>query len=166
MTLYDYQIDSLVIHITGAQGYITIRGGYQSRPDKMPRSEKEKMFREEFLGKVIMQHRCTIENMEDIILVYNDRNNSLAAFCDKPIIIQNNALKYRINYFLDQFTSSEDSAFMSGTFYFSEIPYPHTKVSCRSEKEYLPRFTYAFYQVIMGKPAERRRIYNEYCGFR
>ncbi len=96
------------------------------------------MFREEFLGKDYNATRCRIVNMEDIVLVYNDRNKSLSAYCNEPIIIENNALKYRINYFLDQFTSSEDSAFMGGTYYFSEIPYSHTRlISDRRKNTYL-----------------------------
>ena len=145
MTLFDYQIDSMIFIWLEPKVYdiaaVIIRADKMpasDRTDNMPRSVKEKMFREEFLGKDYNASRCRILNMEDIVLVYNDRNKSLNAFCDKPIIIENNALKYRINYFLDQFTSSEDSAFMSGTYYFREIPYSHTRlISDRRMNTYL-----------------------------
>jgi hypothetical protein len=125
-TLNEYQPDSMI--------YIWLEPKIYDidaviiRPDEMPRSQKEKMFREEFLGKDYNATRCRILNLEDIILVHNDRNNSLSAFCDKPIIIENNALKYRIIYFLDQFICSKDSAFIGGTYYFNEIPYSHTRL--------------------------------------
>lgn len=136
MTLYDYKKDSLMFILLEPRIYNI--GEVIIRPDDMPRSAKEKIFREVFLGKSYNASRCTIENMEDIALVYNDRNNSLAAYCEKPIIIQNNALKYTIRYFLDQFISSEDSSFMSGTFYFTEIPYRHTRlVTDRRKNTYL-----------------------------
>ena len=136
MTLYDYQIDSMLLIWLEPKVYNI--AAVIIRPDKMPRPKKEKIFRKEFLGKDYNATRCRILNMEDIILCYNDRNNSLSAFCDKPIIIENNALKYRINYFLDHFTSSKDSAFMSGTYYFSEIPYSHTRlISERRKNTYL-----------------------------
>lgn len=132
MTLYDYQIDSMVYIFLEPKVYDI--GAVIIRPDKMPRVQKEKMFREEFLGKDYNATRCKIENMEDIILVYNNSNKSLNAFCDKPIILENNALKYRIYYFLDQFTSSKDSAFMGGTYYFSEIPHRHKKIIAERRK--------------------------------
>ena len=132
MTLYDYPIDSFVYIFLDPKVYNI--AAVIIKPDNMPRSEKEKMFSEEFLGKDYNAGRCQIVNMEDIVLVYNDRNKSLNAFCDKPIIIDNNALKYRISYFLDQFTCSEDSAFISGTYYFSEIPYSHTKTIAERRK--------------------------------
>jgi hypothetical protein len=141
MTLYDYQIDSMIFIWLEPKVYdiaaVIIRADKipgSDRPDSMPRSKKERIFREEFLGKDYNASRCRIVNMEDIVLVHNDHNNSLNAFCDKPIIIDNNALKYRINYFLDQFTCSEDSAFISGTYYFSEIPYSHTKTIAERRK--------------------------------
>ena len=145
MTLYDYQIDSMIFIWLEPKVYniaaVIIRADKipgSDKPDSMPRSKKEKMFREEFLGKDYNASRCRIANMEDIVLVYNDRNKSLSAYCDKPIIIENNALKYRISYFLDQFTSSQDSAFMSGTYYFREIPYSHTRlISDRRKNTYL-----------------------------
>ena len=145
MTLYDYQIDSMIFIWLEPKVYniaaVIIRADKMpesDRPDTMPRYKKEKIFREEFLGKDHNATRCRIVNMEDIILVYNDRNNSLSAYCDKPIIIENNALKYRINYFLDQFTCSKDSAFMGGTYYFSEIPYSRTRlISDRRKTAYL-----------------------------
>jgi hypothetical protein len=136
MTLFEYQIDSLVFISLEPKVYdipeVIIK------PDKMPRAQKEKMFREEFLGKDNNATRCKIENMKDIILVYNDRNKSLTAYCDKPVIINNNALKYRIYYFLDQFKSSKDSAFMGGTCYFNEIPHRNKKaVAVRRNDAYL-----------------------------
>jgi hypothetical protein len=136
MTLDNYHTDSLIFIYLEPKVY-TI-AAVIIRPDKMPRSKKERIFREEFLGKDYNATRCKIINMEDIILVYNDRSNSLSAFCDKPIIIENNALKYRINYFLDQFTSSKDSSFMGGTYYFHEIPYSNTRlISKRRMNAYL-----------------------------
>jgi hypothetical protein len=125
MTLYDYPIDSTIFIILEPKVYDI--AAVIIRPDTMQRSKKEKMFREEFLGKDYNATRCRIVNMKDIILIYNSTNKSLVAYCDKPILIENNALKYKISYFLDQFISSEDSAFISGTYYFSEIPYTHEK---------------------------------------
>jgi hypothetical protein len=132
MTLYEYQIDSIVYIFLDPKIYDI--AAVFIRPDKMPRSKKEKIFREEFLGTDYNASRCKIENMEDITLVFNDRYKSLNAFCDKPIIIINNALKYRISYFLDQFTCSEDSAFMGGTYYFNEIPYRNKKTIAERRK--------------------------------
>ena len=144
MTLNDYQTDSLVYLFLDPKVYdiaaVIIRPDKSPVPetDIMPRSRKEKIFREEFLGKDYNASRCRIENMEDIVLIYKSSNHSLSAFCDKPIIIENNALKYRIYYFLDQFISSKDSAFMGGTYYFKEIPYSHTRlISDRRKNTYL-----------------------------
>lgn len=136
MTLYDCPIDSVVFILLDPKVYNIAE--VIIRPDLKSRYEKEKMFTVEFLGKDFNATRCKIENIEDIILVYNESNNSLNAFCDKPIIIKNNALKYKINYYLDQFTSSHESVFMSGTYYFSEIPHRFKKaVTDRRKDTYL-----------------------------
>jgi hypothetical protein len=135
-TLYLYQINSLIVLWLEPKVYDI--NEVIIRPDEMRRSQKEKMFKEEFLGRDYNASRCRIQNMEDIILVYNNADKSLSAFCDKPIIINNNELKYRIYYFLDQFRSSKDSSFISGTYYFREIHYSHTRlISERRKNTYL-----------------------------
>jgi hypothetical protein len=62
-----------------------------------------KTFTEFFLGQTPNSNHCTIENPDDISL-WRERNDEiLAAAADKPIIVKNEALGYRVHYLLDQF---------------------------------------------------------------
>ncbi len=91
-----------------------------SLPDGLSREEKETMFKRAFLGTSYNAEKCTIENISDITLTYKKKSRTLEAFCDKPILIRNPALGYKITYYLDQFFSSDSSASYEGHHYFED----------------------------------------------
>lgn len=62
-----------------------------------------KLFRNQFLGSGYNGQNCVIMNEADISFKYNASRDTLKAFASKPITIVNNALGYKINYFLDKF---------------------------------------------------------------
>lgn len=69
----------------------------------MTRAEKLKLFREEFLGKTKAGKSCKILNEDDILLRYNSKDKELTASSEKPIIIENVFLGYKITYNLVAF---------------------------------------------------------------
>lgn len=87
-------------------------------PDEMPRELKERIFKNQFLGRSDNALSCKVQNMEDIRLVYFKSSNTLEGFCEKPIIIQNEALGYKINYYLEKFESRPKSIGYQGNFFF------------------------------------------------
>jgi len=87
-------------------------------PDEMPRELKERIFKNQFLGWSDNSMSCQIQNIEDIRLVYFKSSNTLEGYCDKPIIIWNKALGYKITYYLEKFESRRESLIYQGNFYF------------------------------------------------
>jgi hypothetical protein len=71
--------------------------------DGFSRQEKIKLFREQFLGTTTFGKKATIENEDDLYFEYNKKSNTLTAFSEKPLIINNNALGYTIRYELLNF---------------------------------------------------------------
>jgi hypothetical protein len=100
-------------------------------PDEMPRELKERIFKNQFLGRSDNALSCKVQNMEDIRLVYFKSSKTLEGFCDKPIIIQNTALGYKINYYLERFESKSKSIVYQGNFFFEN----DTSVSKRKFKK-------------------------------
>ena len=60
-------------------------------------------FIESFLGRSSFSKLCIIENPEDVIVYFDKETNRLEVFAQKPIIIKNEALGYRISYWLELF---------------------------------------------------------------
>lgn len=61
------------------------------------------VFKEELLGKSENARNCVIENPEVIKFSYDRDQNTLKAYTSDPIQIRNEALGYRITYFLESF---------------------------------------------------------------
>ena len=73
------------------------------RADQFTREQKIKAFREQFLGTTRAGLSCTIENEDDIELTVNTQTQRLFAFSDKPIVVVNNYLGYKISFILIDF---------------------------------------------------------------
>jgi len=67
------------------------------------RNENLILFRNVFLGETSTARKCRIINEEDITFNYYSNDDTLRAFTSKPILIENNALGYKITYYLDKF---------------------------------------------------------------
>jgi hypothetical protein len=61
-------------------------------------------FLENFIGKSINSHQCTIKNKAVVKFYFNKRRNRLKILADVPIEIENKALGYTIRIALDSFT--------------------------------------------------------------
>jgi hypothetical protein len=81
-----------------------------------------KLFRNQFLGSGYNGQNCIILNEGDITFNHGTSHDTLKAFASKPLSIVNNALGYKITYFLDRFEYSwkSKSFLYMGNAYFTE----------------------------------------------
>lgn len=73
------------------------------REDTTDRVRNFNIFKKYFLGETINSKRCRIINPEAIHLFFDTKANVLVAHAKGPIQIENSALGYHINYYLDLF---------------------------------------------------------------
>ncbi|NNT72385.1 carboxypeptidase-like regulatory domain-containing protein [Flavobacterium sp. IMCC34852] len=73
------------------------------KKDKFSRKEKMAIFKEHFLGKTAFGLKTIIENEDDIVLEYDEETFMLKAYANKPLVIVNPSLGYKINYELVDF---------------------------------------------------------------
>lgn len=76
--------------------------------DTWTREKKLREFRKQFLGQTKAGESCFILNEDDIYLNFDERNETLTASSDTPIIIRNNLLGYEITYNLQEFQAKYD----------------------------------------------------------
>lgn len=70
---------------------------------RFSRKQKLKLFREQFLGQTAVGRKAKIENEDDLYFDYDESTNTFKAYSDKPLIINNALLGYKINYELVDF---------------------------------------------------------------
>ena len=68
------------------------------------RKQMLKAFRYFFLGKTPNGKKATILNEKDISLYFDTKTNTLSAFADKPIVIENKNLGYKVQFHLEAFS--------------------------------------------------------------
>jgi hypothetical protein len=95
-----------------------------------------RLFKQQFLGKTFNALECDINNIQDIILLYDSNSKTLKAFSSKPILIDNNGLGYKITYYLDKFEYCEtnQSLMLIGNYIFKENLTTDKKQNERFEK--------------------------------
>ena len=74
-----------------------------SADDGMSRVEKLKQFRREFLGNTENGRACKILNESDLILRFNSKENQLTASAKKPVLVENDNLKYLVSFDIQDF---------------------------------------------------------------
>jgi hypothetical protein len=86
------------------------------------RKAKLRLFRDQFLGAGYNGQNCVIMNEGDLTFKEDNSHDTLKAFTSKPVLIVNNALGYKITYYLDRFEyyRKSNSFLYKGSAYFSE----------------------------------------------
>ncbi|MEQ9008385.1 MAG: hypothetical protein RLP12_10905, partial [Ekhidna sp.] len=79
------------------------------------------IFRREILSQSNNAEQCVIENPEVINFSFDNSDESLIAFAQQPIQIRNDALGYRINYFLESFIKNKNDLRFRGKMRFSNL---------------------------------------------
>lgn len=87
------------------------------------RAERLRTFRESFLGTSENARKCRILNPEVIRFDYDASRHILMATADDFLVIENNALGYRVYYLLEYFERNEEASFVHfyGYPYFEEM---------------------------------------------
>ena len=65
-------------------------------------------FKEEVLGSSANAQLCVIENPEVIKFFFDENDGQLTAYANEAIVIRNDALGYRIDYYLESFKKESD----------------------------------------------------------
>ena len=105
----------------------------KSKSLKALRQKNMRLFKKEFLGFSHNALYCKILNEKDITFNYFADKVVLKAFASKPILIENNALGYKVTYYLDRFEyyRKNGEILLSGNIVFKE-----NKATEEHQKEY------------------------------
>ncbi|MBE9584457.1 carboxypeptidase-like regulatory domain-containing protein [Mucilaginibacter sp. JRF] len=92
--------------------------------NKKDREENYKMFQKVFLGGSVNAKKCRILNPETLHLKFDKKADMLTAYADDLIIVENEALGYKVRYLLNNFSyhATQDHASFSGNSTFEELP--------------------------------------------
>jgi CarboxypepD_reg-like domain len=85
------------------------------KKDRFSRKQKLQLFREQFLGQTTVGKKAKIENEDDLYFDYDETTNTFKAYSDKPLIINNALLGYKINYELVDFEVKFSSTSISSS---------------------------------------------------
>jgi len=78
------------------------------------------IFESEFLGNTINAAKCRILNSEVLSFDYDKQHNILTANSNQPLLIENHALGYDIQYFLQSFENNNSTSKIHGVMSFRE----------------------------------------------
>lgn len=106
-----YQLTSIQIAFDGADRKLNIRLLPQAKVLKeiefKVKASAYRRYRSEFkrtfLGQTFNSGKCTIINLDDVDFGYDEEGRVLTASCDKPIIVENRAIGYRMYYLMSMF---------------------------------------------------------------
>lgn len=76
------------------------------KKDRFSRKQKLQLFREQFLGRTSIGKKAKILNEEAIYFDYDESTKTLKAYSDKPLLIKNDLLGYKITYELVDFEAN------------------------------------------------------------
>lgn len=129
------------------------------RKDRFSRKEKMKIFKERFLGITTFGMKAIIQNESDIAFDYDEETFTLTAYSQKPLIILNPSLGYKITYELVDFETkfsrlSINSHAISQSYYAGFSQFEETKnnskIAKNREKAYKGSIVHFFRNLING----------------
>lgn len=113
------------------------------------------LFESEFLGNTINAARCSIINSEILEFDYNNKTKTLMADASQPLLIENHALGYDIQYYLQSFENSDNKSSIHGVLSFREkIPDSRKKLRYwkrNRKKSYNGSYTHFLKSLSSGK---------------
>lgn len=71
--------------------------------DPFSRKQKLKLFKLEFLGDTKASKSCTILNEDSVKLFFNSYDNTLTAYSNEPLIVENEYLGYHVKFEINEF---------------------------------------------------------------
>lgn len=127
--------------------------------DKFSRKQKMKIFKERFLGTTSFGRKTIIQNENDIEFAYDQKTFTLKAYAEKPLLIVNPSLGYKITYEMVDFeirfsNYSISSEYIVQSYYAGLSRFEETtvnsKVSKHREKAYKGSALHFFRNLIAG----------------
>jgi len=122
VTLVNFQITRPLTVLLTPKIYDLHEVRIKAKSLKSKRKQNMNLFREEFFGTGTNAHYCSILNEKDISFNYESDGDTLKVFAQKPIIVDNDALGYRLTYYLDKFEYYRNarSTFFMGNMIFED----------------------------------------------
>lgn len=124
-----------------------------------------KVFKEEFFGNSQNAGKCSIKNPEVLDIEYDRINGELKATADEPLIIENLALGYRINYILELFEHTPTVTRLLGISNFEELPVNNNaerkRVIRNRQKSYQGSMTHFLRSLTNGKLKKEGFVIDE-----
>lgn len=122
VTLANYSKNVQLIIYLKPKVYIIKDVVVKAKSLKRKRKRNLRLFKEEFIGTTSNAQECRILNEKDITFNYDSDDDTIKAYALKPIQIENNALGYRITYYLDKFEyyKNTDATFFCGNLIFKD----------------------------------------------
>lgn len=93
-----------------------------ARSKENQRDKNMKLFRSVFIGESHNSNMCDILNEDDLRFQFSSDGDTMLVFSYKPVIINNRALGYTVNYFIDDFKycMPENLFYIEGHILFNE----------------------------------------------
>lgn len=135
------------------------------------REDMLKVFKENFLGKGKAARQTEILNLDDVIVYYVVKENTLYAKSANPIVVQNDYLGYKVKFDLKAFevefyTKSLDNQYLKRSFYagFSFFEDTNPIKAKRREKIY-ERSLSCFFKNLIENTVDKTNFQVAYKGF-
>lgn len=103
-------------------------------------------FKQDFIGNSSYAEKCRIQNLDVLNISYDNHTHQLTANADTYLDIVNEALGYRIKYYLNQFIKDRDSNYV---FYQGSSVFEDLKGSKRQLKRWAKRRQEVYYGSLM-----------------
>ncbi|MEP2509021.1 MAG: carboxypeptidase-like regulatory domain-containing protein, partial [Reichenbachiella sp.] len=124
-----------------------------------------KVFEEEFFGNTQNAGKCSILNPEVLNIEYDRNSGELKATADEPLIIENLALGYRINYILELFEHTPTVTRLLGISNFEELPVNNNaerkRIIRNRQKSYQGSMTHFLRSLTNGKLKKEGFVIDE-----
>ncbi len=135
------------------------------------REDMLEVFKRNFLGIGKPARQCEILNLDDVVVYFKTKNNTLYAEALNPIIVQNDYLGYKVNFDLKAFevkfsTKSLDDLYLKQSFYagFSFFEDTNPKKEKKRQKVY-ERSLDKFFKSLVNANLDQTKFQVGYQGF-
>lgn len=136
--------------------------------DTWSREKKLAEFKKAFFGPTRMAEKCSILNEDALQLIYRPSKESLTAYAEEPLIIENDFLGYRVRYNLNAFKAEFETLpcvpqhliklYYEGSSFFQEINEPVKRKYINNRKRAYNGSLIHFLQTLESKTLYKNRF--------
>jgi len=156
----DYRTkNDVIIHLKEAVNELDVV--FIDADDGMPRAQKLKWFRNEFLGRSENAKSCKILNEKDLKFRYNKRDRTLIAWSNKPVLVKNKKLQYELTFDIIDFEIvignwTATSVIYTGTSFYKELNKSGRKRVLENRKQAYDGSVQHFMRALYNKELEEK----------